>query len=38
MLNIEKIINNEKIIIIAQYNRVIRRHNKVERRLDEAKG
>ena len=30
MLNIEKIINNEKIIIIAQYNRVI------QRRLDEA--
>ena len=30
MLNIEKIINNEKIIIIAQYNQVIRQ------RLDEA--
>ena len=38
MLNIEKIINNEKIIMIAQYNRVIRRHDEVERRLDEAKG
>ena len=30
MLNIEKIINNEKKIIIAQYNQVIRQ------RLDEA--